>query len=211
MNRLKLIMSLFIVTMIFVSCSDDEEKIVTLPVESKSVTNLAALQDTDFTQNPPVTTGTFTRFSFKTGTAVTTDEWDIAFRGTTILVNGGAKVGGLSDEPERTGNASLVVQNGTFANITTAPDDAVFSQDASGSYALPTGSDNGWYNYAGPPTHLISPLAGKVIVVKTIDGNYAKMEILSYYKDSDPSAAENARYYSFNYIYNPNVGDKSIQ
>ncbi|WP_299681565.1 HmuY family protein [uncultured Tenacibaculum sp.] len=211
MKQIKLILALLVIGFIATSCNDEDNTIPSEPVESKTITNLAALQDTDFTQNPPVTTGSFTKFSFKTGTAVTDDNWDIAFRGTTILVNGGTKIGSLSDEPERTGNAALVIQSGTFANVTIAPDDAEFSQDASGSYALPTGSDNGWYNYAGPPTHLISPLAGKVIIVRTIDGNYAKMEILNYYKDNDPTEADNARYYSFNYVYNPNVGDKSIQ
>ncbi|WP_442266326.1 HmuY family protein [Tenacibaculum sp. ZS6-P6] len=210
MNQIKSIFSILFIAIVCISCND-EAKLVTLPVESKSITNLPALQDTDFTQNPPVTTGTFTKFSFKTGAVVTDDSWDIAFRGTTILVNGGTKVGGLSDEPERTGSAALAIQNGTFANITTAPEDTLFSQDASGSYALPTGSGNGWYSYAGPPSHLISPLAGKVIIVKTVDGNYAKLEILNYYKDNNPAVAENARYYSFNYVYNPNVGDKSIQ
>ncbi|SNR16210.1 HmuY family protein [Tenacibaculum jejuense] len=211
MKQIKLILTLLVIGFVVTSCNDEDNTIPAQPVESKTITNLAALQDTDFTQNPPVTTGSFTKFSFKAGTVVTDDNWDIAFRGTTILVNGGTKIGSLSDEPERTGNAALVIQSGTFANVTTAPDGAEFSQDASGSYALPTGSDNGWYNYAGPPTHLISPLAGKVIIVRTKDGNYAKMEILNYYKDNDPTEADNARYYSFNYVYNPNVGDKSIQ
>ncbi len=211
MKQIKLILVLLVVGVLTTSCNDEDNTIPTAPVASKTITNLAALQDTDFTQNPPAITGDFTKFSFKTGTIVTDESWDIAFRGTTILVNGGAKVGGLTNEPERTGNAALYVHSGIFSDVTTVPEDASFAQDASGSYALPTGSDNGWYNYAGPPTHLISPLAGKVIIVKTIDGNYAKLEILSYYKDNDPSKADNARYYSFNYTYNPNVGDKSIQ
>ena len=211
MKQIKLILALLVIGFVATSCNDEGNTIPTAPVESKTITNLAALQDTDFTQNPPVTTGSFTKFSFKAGAVVTDDSWDIAFRGTTILVNGGAKIGSLSDEPERTGNAGLIIQNGIFANITTVPSEVTFAQDAAGSYALPTGSDNGWYNYAGPPTHLISPLAGKVIIVRTIDGNYAKMEILNYYKDNDPTEADNARYYSFNYVYNPNVGDKSIQ
>ncbi|CAL2080009.1 HmuY family protein [Tenacibaculum sp. 190524A05c] len=213
MKRLKLIASLMIVSFVFTSCNDDNnDGSNVLPVESKTVTNLPALQTTDYTQSPPVTSGTFTGFSFKTGEIVTDSSWDIAFRGTTILVNGGAKIGGLTDEPERTGDAALTVMTGTFGDVVVAPADAAsYSQDATGTYALPTGSDNGWYNYAGPPTHLISPLAGKVIVVRTVDGNYAKMEIISYYKDNDPSNADNARHFTFNYVYNPNVGDKNIQ
>lgn len=211
MNRLKLILSLLIISIVATSCSDNNDNVNTLPVESKTVTNLPAPQTTDYTQNPPVTSGDFTKFSFKAGTAVTDDSWDVAFRGTTILVNGGAQIDGLTGQPARTGNAALSIETGTFASVITAPVDAAFSQDATTSYALATGSGNGWYTYAGPPTHLISPIAGKVIVVKTINGNYAKMEITSYYKDNDASNPANGRFYSFNYIYNPNVGDKNIQ
>ncbi len=211
MNRLKLILPLVISTFLGISCSDEAKEVTVLPVESKMITNLSAQQTTDFTTTPPTTSGDFTKFSFKKGAVVTDDTWDIAFRGTTILVNGGTKIGSLSGEPEKTGNASLTIETGTFASITTAPSDTDFLQDAKETYAVPTGSGNGWYTYAGPPTHLISPIAGKILVVKTVDGNYAKLEILSYYKDNDASKQENSRYYTFNYLYNPNKGDKNMQ
>jgi hypothetical protein len=209
MRNLKLII-LFTISVLFASC-EDNEGITTLPVESKSITNLAALQSTDYTQNPPVTSGSFTKFSFKEGSQVSGDNWDIAFRGTTILVNGGAEIGGITEEPQRTGTAALALLTGTLSSITEAPADSEFKQDASGEYALTTGSGNGWYTYAGPPTHMINPIAGKVLVIRTIDGNYAKVEIVSYYKDNDASKEENARHYSFNYIYNPNKGEKDFQ
>ncbi len=209
MKNFKIII-LLALSIIYVSC-DDTEPITLLPVESKSITNLPALQTTDFTQSPPVTTGSFTKFSFKEGSQITGDNWDIAFRGTTILVNGGTKIGSLTDEPERTGEASLTLVTGTFSGVTKAPVDTDFLQDKTGSYALTTGSGNGWYTYAGPPTHLINPIAGKVLIIRTVNGNYAKMEIISYYKDNNPSILDNARYYSFNYQYNPNKGDKDFQ
>lgn len=205
----KIILTLAVVSsMIFTSCSEDDNT-VTEPVVFKEVKNLHAPQTTDYTVNPPATAGEFTKFSFKTGAIVTDDSWDLAFRGTTILVNGGVEIGGLVDEPTRSGGASLALETGTFADISSAPADANFKQDAVGSYALASGSGNGWYTYAGPPTHAINPIAGKIIVVKTVDGNYAKMEILSYYKDQD--ATSDSRYYTFNYVYNPNVGDKDFQ
>jgi hypothetical protein len=211
MNKLKLVVAVIFLSLSVVSCSDNKEEIITKPTESKTYTNLPALQTTDYSQTPPVTSGSFTKFSFKTGAIVTDDSWDIAFRGTTILVNGGSQIGGITEEPQRSGNAALTIETGTFDGITLAPNDASFSQDAVGSYALPTGSNNGWYTYAGPPTHLINPITGKVIVIRTNDGHYAKMEIISYYKDNKPTEAENARYYTFNYVYNPNKGDKNIQ
>ena len=50
------------------------------------------------------------------------------------------------------------------------------------------------------------PTAGKIIVAKTSDGRYAKMEILSYYKDAPatPTFNNEARYYTFRYVYQPN-------
>ena len=56
----------------------------------------------------------------------------------------------------------------------------------------------------------ISPIAGKIIVIRTADNFYAKIEILSYYKDLDPSNPANGRHYTFNYVYQPNRGVKSF-
>ena len=55
------------------------------------------------------------------------------------------------------------------------------------------------YNY-DMSIHVITPLPGKVIVIRTHDGKYAKMVIKSYYKDSDME--KEPRYYTFDYIYN---------
>lgn len=170
-------LSLLALVLFTASCSNDEE--LTISGEAQTVTNLAAPQ---IGGQGGATSGAFTKFSFSENKVVTTDNWDIAFRGTTILVNGGAKIG-LTDEPERTGNGAVSVVTGTFASVTALPEDSTFKMDASGVYAIPTGSGNGWYSY-NSSTHIISPIAGKVFVVKTHDGNYAKFEILSYYKDS---------------------------
>ena len=68
-----------------------------------------------------------------------------------------------------------------------------------------TGSNNGWYNY-NSATNVVSPIAGKVLVIKTHDGKYAKMEILNYYQDApaNPTGVEPSRYYKFNFVYQPN-------
>lgn len=208
MNLLKSITIISILSLFITSCSSSDDPILE-PVVSLKVENLYAPQSGG--QGQPIS-GEFTKFSFSTGTEVTSDNWDIAFRGTTIIVNGGEVIG-LTDEPIRTGNASLAIETGTMASVSTAPADVNFAQDADATYALPTGSDNGWYTYLGPPSHAINPIAGKIIVVKTIEGNYAKMEILSYYKDS-PTTIEvstPSKYYTFNYVYNPNKGEKSFE
>ena len=83
----------------FNSCSDDDS-VPLLEVESETISNLHAPQSGG--QGQPVS-GVFTKFNFATGQTTTSDtDWDIAFRGTSIIVNGGNTLG-TTDEPNRTG------------------------------------------------------------------------------------------------------------
>ena len=188
----------------FSSCSSDDDGPVVLQVESESIANLHAPQQGG--QGQPVT-GEFTKFNFATGmTTTSATEWDIAFRGTTIIVNGGVSYG-ATDEPERTGQAAAYLATGTMGGVNSV-NPALLEQDSVNGYVL-----SAWYAYAGPPTHLITPVPGKIIIVKTRDGKYAKMEILSYYKDApeNPDAyVDEERYYTFNYVYQPNDGITSF-
>ena len=71
-----------------------------LPISGK-MENLSAPQTGG--QGQPIG-GDFTKFSFSAGAITTSDtDWDIAFRGTTIAINGGA-VTGTADEPTRNGD-----------------------------------------------------------------------------------------------------------
>jgi len=197
-NFLKL--SLLTLVLFITSCNNDDNN-ATPVAETKTVTNLYAPQTGGQGQ---AVGGEFTKFSFSENAIVTTDNWDIAFRGTTIIVNGGAKIG-ITDEPERTGTGAVSIVSGTFASVTTFPLAANFAQDGASTYAIPTGSGNGWYSY-NSSTNIISPIAGKVFVVKTHDGKYAKFEILSYYQNAPatPDVTSVARYYTFNFAYQAN-------
>mgnify|MGYP000412674897 FL=1 len=208
MRNLKSILVIAFIAIVVSSCKEDDAPVLA-PVASKSVTNIHAPLTTDYSVNPPSESGDFTKFSLKLGTVVSDDSWDIALRGTSIIVNGGSVIG-LTDEPARTGTGALALETGTFGSISEAPAAADFKQDAADTYALTKGSGNGWYTY-NPQTNQISPIAGKVIVVKTNDGHYAKIEIISYYKDNDASNPANGRYYTFNYVYNPNLGDNNLE
>lgn len=208
MKHLKLFFLIAIFAFVATSCDEEKDNPIQGPVVAKEVKNLYAPQSADYNQTPPVISGEFTKFSFATGTKVTGNNWDIAFRGTAIIVNGGSKIG-LTDEPERTADAEIAIETGTFSSITNVSSNINFRQDATNSYGLRTGSGRGWYSY-NRQTHTIEPIAGKVLVIKTHNGHYAKMEIISYYKDKTPSR-DTARYYTFNYVYNPNVGDKKLQ
>jgi hypothetical protein len=188
---------------LFTACgSDDDNNSGQQPtsVETQTVTNLFANQTGG---QGEVAGGTYTKFSFSQNAVVTGDDWDVAFRGTTILVNGGAPL--ATDEPARTGEgAAAILTSVLFSEVTATPAATAFAQDSATAYAIPTGSGNGWYTY-NSETHIITATAGKVFVVKTHDGKYAKMEILSYYKDApaNPTQETETRYYTFNFAYQP--------
>jgi len=204
-NFLKL--SLLALVIFTASCSSDDDKNTTPPVVvTTKVSDLPAPQTGGGQAGPA--SGEFTKFSFSENKIVTTDKWDIAFRGTVIIVNGGAKYNAAdTGEPARTGSGSVSIVSGAFASVTAFPSASTFAQDAASAYAFPASGANAWYDYNGL-THVISAKAGKVFVVKTHDGKYAKFEILSYYKGApatpDPSKTEDTRFYTFNFAYQAN-------
>lgn len=202
---------LFSFLLIFSSCQKEDE-VQLLNIVSERFDNLYAPQNGGVDQrtgkfSPP--SGEFTKFNFSTGQVTNSDtDWDVAFRATDIIINGGTSLGTI-DEPSRNGNAAVYIANGTMAAIT-AVDLQSLSQDADSGYAIPPGGGNGWYTYQGPPVNLISPTPGKILVFRTNDGKYAKMEILSYYKnapDSPDAYTDESKYYTFNYVYQPNEGE----
>jgi hypothetical protein len=108
-------------------------------------------------------------FSFKNRAVSNADSassnWDFGLRLTTFLVN--SHVSGP-------GNAGVIMQDGIFDNITTAPANGYAYDTAAGKLAIKDGS---WYNY-NITTHVFTPIPGKVFIFRTADNHYAKMEIL---------------------------------
>ena len=207
---------LTIFLLIFSSCSkEDEIQLLDKDFQIFKFENLYAPQNGGRNQRTgqmePVS-GEFTKFNFSTGQITTSDtDWDVAFRATTIIVNGGVSLETI-DEPTRTGNSAVYIANGTMSSVTNV-DLMSLTQDSSNGYAVPTGGGNGWYTYQGPPVNLISPTPGKILVFRTNDGKYAKMEILSYYKDApeNPDAyTDETPYYTFSFVYQPNEGVTSF-
>lgn len=179
----------------FSSCDDenDEPKIVQL--EAVSVSDLNS-----------VSTSKYTLFSFDENSVISntdsaTADWDIGFRGTTIILNSGTS---------GPGNAAGQLVDGIFDELTEAPTDG-YAVD--GDTKAITGS-GGWYTYTGDaatgPKHAILPNAGKILVLKTADGEYVKVEILSYYQGNpntttaefaDLATRPASRYYTFRFIH----------
>jgi hypothetical protein len=197
-------------TMSLFSCKKDNNNTVVL--QSKQVSNLAA--DTIigvYTSGPaagqPYGSGKFTFYSLETNSIIAnsdsaTNKWDIGLRGTTIITNSG------NSGP---GNGGAFVYIGTFDELKTISADSVFRVDnAPSAYAIRTGSGNGWYSYNGA-TNLLTPIPGRILVIRTATGKYAKIEIQNYYKGgvtpdasaSDADKLSKQRYYTFRFIYQP--------
>ena len=195
----------------FFSCKKEDNPVVVQPLTATTVKDVPA-DPTSMTsttgQQPVAATGKFTLFSFKDNKQIAnsdsaTNKWDIGFRGTTIIVNGG---------PIRTGQGGAYVHTGTFEETTSVPVSATFAQDQSATQlAITTGSGKGWYNY-DQTTNIISSIPGKVFIIRTGDGKYAKMDILSYYQGAPatPAATSVTRYYTFRYVYQPD-GSQSLK
>ncbi len=149
--------------------------------------------------------GHFTFYSLRENSLVAVEDsasaaWDLAFRSTTILVNGGASGPGEG--------AVAVLQDTTFAAVPAAPADEAFLQDRGTDKtetAIPGGAGNGWYAYDFV-SGIVAPRAA-VLVVRTADGRYAKVEIESYYGGAPPmeeiDPTEGFRYYTFRVLFQP--------
>ncbi|MFM8963960.1 MAG: HmuY family protein [Sphingomonadales bacterium] len=192
-----------------VACTKDEETIV-VPVSAITVKDLAADTVTGLgLDGRPQSAGTTTYYSLVdnkviASTDAASTKWDIAFSSTKILINGGTSGPGI-------GGAFVYV--GLFDALKTIPADSNFATDNANaaSFAIPLGSGKAWYTYDGLTT-LVSPIAGRVLVIRTATGKFAKIEIISYYKGGvtlPASASVNdklfkQRYYTFRYAYQPN-------
>jgi hypothetical protein len=198
------------------SCSKETETATSnnTPTSSITVKNLAADTIIGLTpQGIPFGAGRFSFYSLETNKIIPTSDsatskWDIGFRGTTIIINGGNSGPGL-------GGGFVFV--GLYNNLSAVPADSTFRVDnAPSSYAITAGSNRGWFVYDAI-NNLVNPIPGRVLLIRTASGKYAKLEILNYYKGgvTPPATASDAiklseqRYYTFRYTFQPN-GSKNF-
>ncbi len=199
---MKPILSFLLMSLLLASCGEGEKTNpsastpVDLPV--RTVRNLQA--DT-------ANTGRFTFFSLRDSAIVpnsdsATTRWDIAFRATTIIINGG---------PIRFGQGGAQVLTGTdFNTLETLPETGWRVDSSATSLAIPVGSGRAWYNY-NQQTNIISPIPGVVLGIRTADGRFAKLQILSYYLNAPANPdgfADRSRVYTFRYVFQPNGSRK---
>lgn len=213
-QKLKPFSLVLILSSILFACTKDGTPMV-VPVTAITVSNLPA--DTVLGLNPitgmPISAGKYTFYSLERNAIVpNTDsastQWDLAFAGSKILTNSGTSGKGLG---------GAFIYTGLFNDVKTISNDSVFKTDnAPSSFAVTFGSGKGWYVY-DQLTSLITPLAGRVLVIRTASGKYAKVEIINYYKGgvtlpttaSDSDKLSKQRYYTFRYAYQPN-GSKTF-
>ncbi len=154
----------------------------------------------------------FTFFSLRNNSLVpvadsASTDWDLAFRSTTILVNGGASGPGMG--------GAVVLDDTSFAAVMAAPSDDAFGVDTGlekTETAIPGGAGNGWYDYDFV-SGIVSPRPA-VLAVRTADGRYAKVEIQSYYRGApgpeEITPEEGFRFYTFRVAFQPD-GSRNLR
>jgi len=203
MQKLSLFLSLII--LLFASC----EKSSNNNIIDEKVIQFVELNASQYEVNilDSLVTGKFEKFSFSEGDTVNHDNWDVAFSGTTIIVNGGDSYS--VNQPERTGNAAVYIATGVMSDIKIVDINKLEQDNASGPAIIDDLgiSEQGWASY-DMSSHILSPIPGRILVFRTHDNKYAKMEILYFYDTPNPIPSEGdfGGFYTFNYVYQSDGG-----
>ena len=205
--------ALFLGLAAFSIACDDNNPIPPVGLQAVTVQNLIA--DTIIGISPgvppaggiPYGAGKFTFYSLETNSIIpstdsASNRWDLGFRGTAIITNSG------SSGP---GQGGAFVWTGLFADLKSIPADSTFRVDAAPNFAIPVGSGRAWYTYS-QAEQLVRPIPGKILVIRTSSGKFAKVEILNYYKggvtpavtEPDSVKYKLQRHYTFRYTFQPN-------
>ena len=212
MRKLGITSIMLTAVVFFVACKKNEAVIVET-VTSSTVSSLPADTIIGLANQQPVGTGKFSFYSIETNSIIAnadsnSKKWDIGLRGSTIITNAGTS---------GPGSGGAFVFKGTFDELKTIPTDSTFRVDnGPTSYAITTGSNKGWY-VLDFVTNLLTPIPGRVLVIKTANGKYAKVEILNYYKGgvtpaanaTDAEKSSKQRFYTFRFTYQSN-GSKTF-
>lgn len=111
--------------------------------------------------------------------------WDLGFRGTEIIANGGTF---------GSGQGGIQLLDADFDAVATLPEDGYADR-----------LDARWFDYT-PGLNLVTPLPERTLAVRTADGRFAKVRVVSYYRDApaEPDAQRHEpRFYTFEYVVQP--------
>lgn len=225
-----LLLAAFAVT--FTACDSGSDTPLDLTVQTATEIAADPAQRDQNTGQVLGQTNQFTLFSLRTGDVVVnydaaeradsaSTRWDIGFRGSEIILNGGASGPGAA--------VGLIVED-TFTSVTDAqapsysyrrdgesecPDvQTPVGPQPGRSLAVCTGSGNGWFTYVpftGTPGGYAVPTPGRTLLVRLADNSgYAKVNFLNYYQGrpepSEITSRSADRYYTFEYVVTDQTG-----
>lgn len=132
-----------------------------------------------------------------------TATWDVAFM---REYNSYLTINNAKDEksPGYGGNGigAMIVLEQPYDQVKQAPSDEVFAKDGVTSVGWEAGIVKGWYFYE-LNTHIAVPIRNRTCVLRTADGKYAKLELISMYKGAPPVVTDlywPAPYFTFRYF-----------
>jgi hypothetical protein len=187
-----------VVTSVLLAAAGCKENSVTEPPPVQSHLDVHTVRDL---AADTANAGVYTFFSLRDsvvlmGADTATGKWDIAFAATRIRTNSGASGPGQG--------GAIVLTNTDFDTLAQVPTSGYATDTTLTQTAIQNGSDRSWYHYDFT-TNIISPIAGRVLVIRTADGRYAKVQILNYYLGAPaaPGASGRSRFFTFRYVFQP--------
>ena len=201
---------LFISTILFFGCGNDDDdgleqpleeqppEAVTPPSENQSPAEVAPQLDVVSFTIDATSREAWAYFSLAKGDTVevadplNSMDWDLGFQRTTVILNGGISGSGKG--------AAVLLKDVEFDQVKEAPA-AGYAVDSDQNLAIVAQSEEGWYIYTGPPNHWILPLEKRVFVVQAADGTFAKVRFIGYYKDNDNK--KDGGFVTFEYVHQP--------
>ena len=195
---------LFIATVLFFGCGNDDDDGLEQPLEEQPTE--VVLPPAEVTPQLDVVNftidatnrETWAYFSFTKGDVVevadplNSMDWDLGFQRTTVITNSGVSGPGKG--------GAVLLKDVEFEGVKEAPADG-YAADADENLAIAAQSEEGWYIYTGPPNHWILPLEKRVFVVQAADGTFAKLHFISYYKDN--TNKQEGSFITFEYVHQP--------
>ncbi|MFT4204686.1 MAG: HmuY family protein [Chitinophagaceae bacterium] len=132
-----------------------------------------------------------------------TTDWDLAFAeqyNSIVYVNNGSYT--ATPGYGGPGTSQMVIVNQPYEQVTEAPSDEEFEENAVHAVGWDNGTGVGWYTYS-LSTHLAVPIANRTFVIKTVSGKYAKLQLVNIYKGNPPAVTDlnwPAPYLTFRYF-----------
>lgn len=156
-------------------------------------------------------------FSLKTGakvdpSKVKSSEWDIAFTkeyNSLLVANNGSVAG--TPGYGGTGTGSFLIVEKPYDQVTQAPSEAEFASKSISGFGWDSGNGIGWFFY-DLKTHIAVPVKNRTFVLRTAEGKYAKLEMVSMYKGAPATVSDlnwPAPYFTFRY-YLQNDGTSNL-